>query len=284
MKRILALILTLVMLCSCLAACTTDDSGNNSDLDDIKAAGKIVVGMECAYAPYNWATPTATNNTTPISNMANTYADGYDVQIAQLIAEELGVDLVIMAIEWDGLIPALESGEIDMIIAGMSPTEERKLSISFSDTYFDSNLVMVVKKDSAYASADDIQDFSGAKITGQINTFHYSVIDQINGVKKQTALQDFGNLITALNSDDIDGYVCEKPGAISAKAANEDFTFVEFAEGKGFTCDPAESSISVGLRMNSSLVESVNAAIAKLSTTDKEAMMDAAIARQPISE
>ena len=280
MKKILTLVLTVVMLLTCMVAC--GNNNENTDLEDVLAKGKIVVGMECAYAPYNWSEPTANNNTVKVSN--GTYADGFDVQVAKVIADELGVELEIKAIEWDGLIPALEAGEIDMIIAGMSPTEKRKLSIDFSDTYFDSNLVMVVKKNGEYANADDIDDFSGAKITGQLNTFHYDVIDQIDGVQKQTALQDFAALIQSLESGAIDGYVCEKPGAVSAVAANDEFTFVEFAEGKGFECDPAESSISVGLRKGSTLLDKVNEAIATLSKAEKEAMMDAAISRQPSSE
>ncbi|MBQ8380901.1 MAG: transporter substrate-binding domain-containing protein [Clostridia bacterium] len=281
MKRILAIILTAVLFVGALTSCGTN---NASDLAKVTDAGKIVVGMECAYAPYNWTTSTAGDKTVKISNGANTYADGYDVEIASLIAKELGVTLEVKAIEWDGLIPALESGDIDMIIAGMSPTDERKLSIDFSNTYFDSNLVMVVKKNGAYASADDIQDFSGAKITGQLNTFHYNVIDQINGVEKQTALQDFAALIQSLESGAIDGYVCEKPGAVSAVASNPNFTFIEFTSENGFECDPAESSISVGIRKGSDLVEKINAAIAKLSTAEKENMMNAAIARQPAED
>ena len=281
MKRILALVLALFMICASLASCSKINPAE--DLDNIKAAGKIVVGMECAYAPYNWTTAQSSSTTNPIDG-TNSFADGYDVQIAKIIAENLGVDLVIKAIEWDGLIPALEKGEIDMIIAGMSPTDERKLSIDFSDTYFDSNLVMVVKKDGAYAAADDIQDFSGAKITGQLNTFHYTVIDQINGVNKHTALADFAALMSSLQSGEIDGYVCEKPGAISAVAANDDFAYVEFADGNGFECDPAESSISVGIRKDSSLTAAINEILATLTTADKEAMMDAAIARQPVTE
>ena len=282
MKRIFALILAVALMLCTLTACSK--VSGPKDLDNVKKAGQIVVGMECAYAPYNWTTSTPSATTVPIANSKGSYADGYDVQIAKLIAEELGVELVIKAIEWDGLIPALEAGEIDMIIAGMSPTEERKLSISFSDTYFDSNLVMVVRKDGNYANADDIQDFSGAKITGQLNTFHYAVIDQINGVNKQTALQDFAALTQSLASGAIDGYVCEKPGAVSAVASNDEFTFIEFTGSNGFTCDPAESSISVGLRQESTLTETINAVIARLSTADKEAMMDAAIARQPAAE
>ena len=278
MKRIIALLVALMLIVCSLASCGQTGA---EDLANVQAKGKIVVGMECAYAPYNWTTTTATDTTVAIANNSGAYADGYDVQIAKLIAAELGVELEIKAIEWDGLIPALEAGEIDMIIAGMSPTEERKLSISFSNTYFDSNLVMVVKANGAYANADSIQDFSGAKITGQLNTFHYGVIDQINGVNKQTALPDFAALIQSLQSGAIDGYVCEKPGAVSAVASNPDFAFVEFSAENGFECDPAESSISVGIRQGSTLADAINAAIAKLSTADKEALMDAAIERQP---
>ena len=279
MKRILAFILVAVLALTALTSCKKPTE--NNDLEDIKAAGKIVVGMECAYAPYNWTTTTQSETTVPIANSQGSYADGYDVQIAKLIADSIGVTLEIKAIEWDGLIPALEAGDIDMIIAGMSPTEERKLSIDFSNTYFDSNLVMVVRKDGNYTEATKIADFSGAKITGQLNTFHYAVIDQISGVKKQTALADFAALTQSLASGAIDGYVCEKPGAESAVASNKDFTYIEFADGNGFTCDPAESSISVGLRKGSTLTDAVNAAIAKLSTADKNTMMDAAIDRQP---
>ena len=282
MKRILAFILVALMCMSLFTSC--NKAAGEKDLDKVTEAGQIVVGMECAYAPYNWTTSTPSDTTVPIANSQGSYADGYDVQIAKLIAQELGVELVIKAIEWDGLIPALEAGEIDMIIAGMSPTEERKLSIDFSDTYFDSNLVMVVRKDGAYTEADEISDFSGAKITGQLNTFHYAVIDQIAGVNKQTALADFAALTQSLASGAIDGYVCEKPGAISAVASNSEFTFIEFENGKGFACDPAESSISVGVRLGSTLTVRINAAIAKLSTADKEAMMDAAIERQPSAE
>ena len=280
MKKFLALVLVVLMA---LTACSLVGCGatGEEDLNNVLANGKLVVGMEVAYAPYNWSTNTQTEFTAKVSNGA--YADGYDVQIAKLIAAELGVELEIKAIEWDGLIPALRAGEIDMIIAGMSPTAKRKRSIDFSNTYFDSNLVMVVRKDGNYTNATSIQDFAGAKITGQINTFHYDVIDQIVGVQKQTAALDFGALIINLNSGAIDGYVCERPGAISAVASNSNFTYVEFSAENGFVCDPADSSISVGLRKKSTLTEKVNAAIAKLSTEQKTQMMDAAIERQPAS-
>lgn len=281
MRRIIAIVLSVVLICTALVSCGNDST---KDFERVRASGKLVVGMECAYAPYNWTVSTPSATTHPIANNPGAYADGYDVEIARIIAAALNVELEIIAIEWDGLVPALEAGEIDMIIAGMSPTEERKLSISFSDTYYDSDLVMVVNKNSAYASATSISDFSGARITGQLNTFHYSVIDQISGVNKTTALQDFSALIQSLQSGVIDGYVCEKPGAISAVASNPDFTYVEFADGEGFTYDPTSSSIAVGVRLGSDLVHSINFAISGLSDEEREIMMEAAIARQPNAE
>ena len=287
-RRNLIIIIVAALVCVVAAvfllrSCNISKTDPASDLETIKEKGKIVVGMECAYAPYNWTTTTAGEHTVPISNNPGAYADGYDVVIAKAIADALDVELEIRAIEWGGLIPALESGEIDLIIAGMSPTDERKLSIDFTDTYFDSKLVMVVRKDGAYTGATSIQDFSGAKITGQLNTFHYGVIDQIGGVNKGTALENFGDLIMALDGKSIDGYVCEKPGAESAVAANTNFTYIEFADGKGFECDPAESSISVGLRKGSNLASEINNVLASLDA-QKEAIMNAAIARQPVSE
>lgn len=287
MKRNITLISLLAVICILFTTFALVSCGGNTnaagDLEAIKEKGKIVVGMECAYAPYNWTTSTAGEHTVPISNNPGAYADGYDVVIAKAIADALGVQLEIKAIEWGGLIAALEAGEIDMIIAGMSPTEDRKLSIDFTDTYFDSKLVMVVRKDGAYTGATSIQDFAGATITGQLNTFHYDVIEQINGVNKATALEDFGALIMALDGGSIDGYVCEKPGAESAVAANSNFTYIEFAEGNGFVCDPAESSISVGVRKGSNLTSEINKVLASLDS-QKEAMMNDAIARQPVTE
>ncbi|MCI5975681.1 MAG: transporter substrate-binding domain-containing protein [Clostridiales bacterium] len=284
MKKFLASVLAAAAVVSSafsLASCSSGEPGEK-DLENVQSKGTIVVGMECAYAPYNWSQTTASEYTVEVKS--GMYADGYDVQVAKKIAEELNVTLVIQPLDWDGLIPALNSNTIDLVIAGMSPTAERKLSIDFSDTYYDSNLVMVIRKDGAYTNATKISDFAGAKITGQLNTFHYSVIDQIAGVNKQTALADFAALTTALKSKAVDGYVCEKPGAVSAVTAYSEFTYIEFAEGDGFTCDPEESSIAVGLRKGSTLTASVNEAIGKISKAQREEMMLAAIARQPVSE
>ena len=167
MKRIIVTLLAIAML---LSACAF-------------AEGTFRVGMECDYAPFNWTQTEASENTVPIASGVG-FAAGYDVEIAKKIAEGLGKDLEIVAIEWNGLIPALNADQIDAVIAGMSPTAERKITVDFTDAYYNSDLVVVVRKDGAFANAETLADFAGAKITGQLNTFHYTVIDQIPDVQK----------------------------------------------------------------------------------------------------
>ena len=293
MKRTLCIVLAIVTALTCVfafAGCgnkendPTDSAAPSTslgakDLENVKKAGKLVVGMEWDYMPYNWAQTTENEYTVKIKD--GMYADGYDVQVAKKIAEALGVTLEIKPMEWDGLVPAVKSSEIDVVVAGMSPTAGRKISVDFSDTYFDSVLVMVVRKDSPYASATKIADFKGAKITGQQNTFHYEVIDQIKGVNKQAALPNFAALTQALAAGSIDGYVCERPGAKSAVESNKDFTFIEFAEGNGFKYDLTDASIAVAMRKGSSLTSEINKVIGSLTSEQKDALMLDCIARQP---
>ena len=111
--------------------------------------GTLKVGMECAYAPFNWTDMSEpTLGAVPISSQGSEgmYANGYDVQIAQYVANKLGMKLEIYAITWDGLLPALQSGTVDAIIAGMSPTAEREAEIDFTNVYYSSNLVIIYKK------------------------------------------------------------------------------------------------------------------------------------------
>ena len=205
MRRFFATVLAMILTLTC--ACAFAEEG----------AEPFRVGMECNYAPFNWTQVEADEHSVEIEGGMG-YAGGYDVEIARRIAEALGRELVIVKIEWDGLIPALQSGMVDAVIAGMSPTAERKMTVAFTDAYYNSDLVMVVRKDGAYADATQLSDFSGARITGQLNTFHYAVIDQIEGVEKVTAMDNFPAMIVALNSGVIDGYVSERPGAVSACA------------------------------------------------------------------
>ena len=246
------------------------------------AEGTFRVGMECNYAPFNWTQAESGEYTIAIEGGAG-FTDGYDVQIARKIAEALDKELVIVKTEWDGLPMGVVSGAFDAIIAGMSPTEERKITLDFSDAYYTSDLVVVVKKDGAYAGAKTLADLSGANITAQLNTFHYSVIDQIPGVQKAIAMDNFPAMIVALQSGAIDGYVAERPGAEADTMANSDLSYVLF-ETDGFVASEEDVSIAVGLAKNSDLTAKINDVLAGIDQETRVQMMLDATDRQPLNE
>ncbi len=266
-----------------LSGCAKTDKPDATDGASSPTASDntFKVGLEAGYAPFNWTQMDNSNGAVKIQNAAE-YAGGYDVEIAKRIAEHLGKELVIVKTEWNGLIPALTSGKIDAIIAGMSPTAERMESIDFSDVYYESDLVIVVKKGGKFENAKSLNDFAGAKITAQLNTFHYTVIDQIPGVVKREAMDDFPAMRVALESGIIDGYVTERPEAVSAEAANKNFKMIEL--NPGFETNPEDTAIAVGIRKGSELKDQINEALAKISLDERKQLMDNAIKNQPAAE
>lgn len=245
------------------------------------AEGTLRVGMECGYAPYNWQQTNETEFTAVIADGSG-FADGYDVQIARRIAQALNMDLEIVKTDWDGLIPSVQSGNIDLIIAGMSPTAERKMTIDFTDHYYQSELVVVVRKDGKFAEAKTLEDLSGAVICAQLNTFHDTVIDQIPGVIHDMPRETFPAMITALNAGAIDGYIAERPGAEADIMANPDLTYIKFEEGKGFEASEDDTAIAIGLVYGSPYKDAINELLASISEDERVQIMLDATARQPL--
>lgn len=279
MKKHLLFLTMFVSIMFLLVACgtaNTDKAGSSS-----KSKDTFTIGLEAGYPPFNWTQMNDSNGAVKLDGNSE-YAGGYDVEIAKKVADGLGKELVIVKTEWDGLVPALTSGKIDAIMAGMSPTKERKKTIDFSDNYYTSNFVMVVKKGGPYEDATSIQDFKGAKVTGQLNTSHYGVIDQIEGVKKQTAMDNFPAMRVALESGKIDGYVSERPEGISASSANENFVMIEFTDG--FKASEEETAVAVGLKKDSELTAKINEILSKITDEERQEIMDNAIKNQPAAE
>ena len=122
------------------------------------------VGMECAYAPYNWAQADDSNGAVPISGSTE-YAYGYDVMMAKFLAEKLGYELEIYQIDWDSLPVALQSNKIDCVIAGQSITAERLQTVDFTTPYYYASIVGLTKNDSKYANALGDAELKGATCT-----------------------------------------------------------------------------------------------------------------------
>lgn len=275
MKKKLSLLISLSLVAMLLL--TGCGSGNSNKKDE----NVFRVGLEAGYPPFNWTQMDDSNGGVKIDGSAE-YAGGYDVEIAKKIAEGLGKELVIVKTEWDGLVPALTSGKIDAIIAGMSPTAERKQTIDFSNNYYKSQLVMVVKNGGQYTNAKTLADFIGAKVTGQLNTFHYSVIEQIQGVKKLEAMDNFPAMRVALESGVIDAYVSEKPEAVSAQNANSNFKMIELEDG--FVTSPEDTETAVGIKKGSELTAKINEILSGISQEEQTEIMSNAIKNQPAAQ
>jgi putative lysine transport system permease protein len=273
MKKILMLIFFgLVFLSGC---------GKKVEFDFNKK--QLVVGLEAAYAPFNWMETSATDTNHPLDGM-NAFVEGYDVQIAKLIAKDLGMNLIIKRIEWKGLIPALESGMIDVIIAGMSPTEDRKLSINFTDTYYESEHVVIVKKDGAYANASDLTDFNGAKIVGQKATIYDELAGQLQakntGSVHQTPLESIPEIVNAIKSGVSDVTIVEKPVAVSIVNNNDTLKYIK--PNTAFTLDATDTIVAIGLRkIDTLLLQKLNESLAKITHEQREALMMAASNHAP---
>lgn len=229
----------------------------------------LIVGVEGTYAPFNWMQTHKEENTWKIGD--GLYVAGYDIIIANIIAEKLDVDIIVKIIDWEGLLPALISGEIDAIMSGITPLEERKVSVEFTDNYYQSDLVVVVLNNSPYVNSTCIHDFAGAKITAQINTFPYTVIDQMDGVKKINAYEDFPTMIAGLTSGKIDAYVCERTSAMAAVSNNANITYLNLDET--FQYDMVQASSSIGMRIGDERVNEINKILSLITIEEREQYM-----------
>lgn len=282
MKKFVSIMLAAVTALS-LAACGSGSSTQGSKSTDQKAESDVLkVGMECNYAPYNWSQSDNANGAVSISNVDNMFTNGYDVQVAQKIADSMGKKLEIYSYEWDSLIPAVQSGKLDMIIAGMSPTAERKEKIDFSDNYFTSNLVIVTKKGNL-SDVKTIADLKGKKIAAQSGTFH------LDALTSQTEAQvsemaDFSTMFIALGAGTIEGYVAEEPTAMSV-CQDSAYDYVRLVNNDtGFKVENDDVSIAVGIKKGSDLKEKINSALSGFNTEDQKRLMEQMVKIAPSEE
>lgn len=125
---------------------------------------KLVIGMECAYQPFNWSQNSANAYTLPIDG-TNEYADGFDIAVAKYLSTDLDKEVIIKRISWSDLIPSLNNGSINMILAGMSSTAERRQTIDFTAPYLESDLAFLMRQENIPQgnSPENPLDYQGLK-------------------------------------------------------------------------------------------------------------------------
>ena len=290
LRRTLSLLLALVMLVALGAFASAEDNAAAEEAavtltdEDVASLsylnGQLRVGMECAYAPNNWQESEASDTNVPIENVPGAYAEGYDVQIARIIADQLGLELVVVKMDWDGLIEALNQGQIDAIIAGMADTESRKEAINFTSPYHETVYALMVNAGTPYENATSLADFNGASVLGQKDTALDWTIDQIEGVNHLTAVASVPDMIARLQQGTCDAIVINLENAPGYLAANPDFVVISFPEGEGL--DPGFKGACVGLRKSDeALLSLADAVLATIDQAQRDELWDTALNNQP---
>ncbi len=278
MKKILAMMMALMMLLG-MAAC---GAGEKSGVED----GVLTVGMECAYAPYNWAQTDDSNGAVPIANVPGAYANGYDVMMAKKICEANGWKLEVKKLDWDSLVPAVQTGEIDCAIAGQSMTAEREEIVDFAGPYIYASIVCLVQKDSALASATGISQLTGT-CTSQRGTIWYDTcLPQIKGAEVQAAADDAGAMLMAVSSGTCDFVCTDMPTAQGAVITYPNLTILDFSgSADDFEVSDEEVNIGISVRQgNKTLLDAMNKVLSPMNADDFNALMASAVAVQPIEE
>ena len=288
-----------LVLALSLAACGSGSTASTTAAADAAAAaastgvedGVLTIAMECAYAPYNWMQGDDSNGALPISNVPGSYANGYDVMIGKKIAEANGWELEVIQADWDSLVPGVQTGIYDAVIAGQSMTAERSEQVDFAGPYFYASIVCVTKKDSPYATATSIADLTGGKCTAQIATIWYDqCLPQIDGALVQTAAETAPAMLMALETGSVDFICTDMPTAQGAVAAYPDMTILDFSGTDGdfqFSDEVRAENVNIGVSVkkgNTELKNMIDSVLSTMTADDMNALMEQAIAIQPLSE
>ena len=305
MKKLLSLALAAALGLT-LAACSSGTATTPSDTSTTPAEnsaapagdgavasgvedGVLTVGMECAYAPYNWTQTDDSNGAVPIKNVPGAYANGYDVMIAQKICDENGWDLEVVSTAWDSLTPSLQSGTIDVAIAGQSMTADRMAEVDMAGPYYYAQIVCLTTKDSPYATATGIADLAGGKCTAQTGTIWYDTcLPQIPDAQIQTAAETAPAMIMQLQTGSVDFVCTDLPTATAAAAKDDSLVVLNFAGTDGdfqfATEEERAENVNIGMSVvkgNTELLDAMNDVLSTMTEEDFNTMMDQAISIQP---
>lgn len=286
-RNLLSVVMAILMTMAIFTSCGSDKKGSEAGKSD----GKVLrVGMECAYPPFNWTQDSAT---TPDGSKAvkiygsDYYAYGYDVAVAQMPADEMGMELEIHKVEWSSIGISMDIGEYDCIIAGMGKTEEREKSYAFTDPYYYRDNCIVVKKGGKYENVTKLSDLydTGCKVTTQLGTGWIPLLDQVKGAKTGSNYETTSECFMAITNNTADVCIVDLPTAQSAALTNPDLVVITLDENDSFTGDDAMVNIGVATRKDDTeLRDKIQEAMNNIGWNDKAKMdelMSSVITQQP---
>lgn len=288
--------MTAAMLSGCGAGqetTTVTTEAEESVTGSDKEGGVLRVGMECAYPPFNWTQDEATtpdgSKAVPIYG-SDYYTYGYDVAVAQKLADELGMELEIHKVEWSSIGISLDAGDYDCIIAGMGRTAEREMSYSFTEPYYYRDNCIVVKKDGPYADVKGLSELAGTgcKLTTQLGTGWIPLLDQVEGAETGSNYETTSECFMAVSNGVADVCIIDLPTAESALLTNDDLAIITFDENDTFTGDEEMVNVCIATRKeDTALRDKIQGAMDSIGWNDKAKMdelMSTVIGQQPAAE
>lgn len=303
MGKVLSMAVAGMMLMGMFTGCgsssasgSSSESGSASKSESSSIGGDkdvLKVGMECAYAPFNW---TQENAATPDGSEAqpiygsNYYTYGYDVAVAKMLADELGMELEIHKVEWSSIGISMDSGEYDCIIAGMGRTAEREMAYSFTEPYYYRDNCIVVKKGGKYENVTKLSELAGTgcKATTQLGTGWIPLLDQIEGAETGSNYETTSECFMAVSNGVADVCIVDLPTAESALLTNDDLAIIQFDESDTFTGDDEMVNVCIATRKDdTALCDKLQGAMDSLGWNDKDKMdelMASVLTQQPAAE
>ena len=267
MRRTIAMLLAVMML---FALAATQAFAAEAEVPSGVEDGVLTIAMECAYAPYNWTQTDESNGAVPISNVPGSFANGYDVMIGKKICEANGWELEVIQSDWDSLVPGVQTGTFDAVIAGQSMTAERAEQVDFAGPYFYATIVCLTKADSTI--------------------WYDTCLPQIEGAKIMTAAETAPAMLMALETDTVEFVCTDMPTAQGAVAAYPDMAILDFSGTDGdfqFTEQERAENVNIGVSMmkgNTVLREAIDSVLSTMTADDFNDLMAEAISIQPLSE
>lgn len=253
MKKIIATILMGILLVATIAGCSSKETAEKTKLDSIKDSGKLIIGTSAAYPPYEFHI---------MVDGVDTIV-GFDIEIAKEIAKDLGVELEIKDMTFDAVLTGVNTGMIDLGVAGITPTEERKASADFSKVYYQAKQAILISKDKE-SEITSAADLTGKTIGVQIGTTQEQMAMAIEGATVKS-LPKASDLVLELKSNKIDAVMLEMPVAKSYANQNPDLMVPETVE---FENTDSGSAI-VAAKGETALIDAVNQTIDKLISEGK---------------
>ncbi|MBV7276961.1 transporter substrate-binding domain-containing protein [Clostridium sp. PL3] len=227
----------------------SQDKAQSQTMQKILKNKKLVLGTSADYPPYEFHK--SVNGKDEIV--------GFDIEIAKQIAKDMGVELEIKDMKFDGLLAALDQGNIDIIVSGMTPTEERKKNVDFSNIYYKAVQTVVIRT----ADKDkfkSIADLKGKRVGVQKGAIQEEIAKKQMPDSQAVALGKISDLVMALQNNRVDAAIIESPVATSNANANKD---IMISQDVKLTTDDAGAAVAIK-KGSQDVVDAVNKTLDKL--------------------